>query len=202
MNENIYLMMNKPKGYVCKTVSDWNTPVYTLLPPEYLAITEPCKLHTIGRLDLDTEGLLLFTNDGKLSHNLTIPTNHIDKTYYVELEKEVSATDQQNFIEKCKTGFLIPPEKKGPEFFCKPSTLEWISPSSCILSISEGKFHQVKRMLSALGNTVIYLKKIKMGPVELDKNLKPGEFRPLTKIELDSLINTIYNVSINNNKRQ
>ena len=188
--------MNKPSGYVCKTVSDRNPPVYNLLPSQILQIPGQKKLHTIGRLDLDTEGLLLFTTDGKLSHNLTIPQNKIPKTYFVKLEKKLSTIQKKEYENKLQQGFYIPPEKKGEAFTCSPSIIQWINDESCNLTITEGKFHQIKRMFLALENKVVYLKRIKMGPVELDYSLKPGEYRNLSSDEIDSIFNYLYNKNL------
>lgn len=177
-------MMNKPAGYVCKTVSDRNPPVYNLLPQEILYIPELGKLHTIGRLDLDTEGLLIFTTDGKLSHYLTLPENHVPKKYYVELSPAVSEEKQVQITEDFQKGIFLPEEKKGKAFTTKPARLQWISHSSCDIWISEGKFHQIKRMFSAEGHSVTFLKRTEMGELKLDSALIPGKYRELLPQEL------------------
>ena len=136
----------------------------------------------VGRLDKDTEGLLIITNDGALSHKLLSPKKHVDKKYY--LETEGTLTEQHvNLIAK---GLVV-----DDEFVAMPGVLEIIENSQgktkAFLTIREGKFHQVKRMMEAVGNTVTYLKRISMGPIVLPNNLKVGEYRRLTEEEINCL---------------
>lgn len=184
-NKKIYLMMNKPRGYVCSAVSDSHHTVYELLPSELQELvqnpTRGNRLHTIGRLDADTSGLLLFTTDGYFSNSLTRPENHVEKTYRITLESPVDTETQKIYTKKCSEGFYIPPEKKGEEFICKSSFLEWKDDLHCILTISEGKFHQVRRMMCELGNKVIELERIKFGEYEL-VDLKSGEIVFINKV--------------------
>lgn len=170
----VYLIMNKPKGYVCSTVSDRHKTVYELLPEEYK------HLNTVGRLDSETTGLLIFTNDGMYNHQLTSPENHISKTYEIILEKEVTEKEQEDYKNQAEKGILLPAEKKAPEYFAKDMHLEWISTKKCLLTIKEGKFHQVRRTFIALGNKVLELKRIKIGNLEL-KSLQEGEITLITK---------------------
>lgn len=181
--EKIFLMMNKPVGFVCSAVSDSHHTVYELLPKNLQNLVQNAirgkRLHSVGRLDADTSGLLLFTTDGFFSNQLTRPENHVEKVYKITLEFPVSFEDQIIYIEKCKSGFYIPPEKKGEEFICKPSILAWEDDLHCTLTISEGKFHQVRRMIAQLGNKVSALERIKFGEYELG-DLKSGELREIS----------------------
>jgi 16S rRNA pseudouridine516 synthase len=182
--------MNKKANSVCSKKDKSFTTVYDFLNLENLSKSEDFlgfekeKIHTIGRLDKDTEGLLIFTTNGDLSHRLASPDSHVNKTYYVELEKEVSEKEKIEYKEKCLNGFFIPAFEKEKSFLCDKSNLEWISNSSCNLTIHEGKFHQVKRMFLELGNSVKYLKRISIGSLKLDKNLQTGEYRHLSSEEI------------------
>lgn len=177
--------MNKPRGYVCSAVSDSHHTVYELLPSELQELVQnPIRgkrLHSVGRLDADTSGLLLFTTDGFFSNSLTRPDNHVEKIYKITLETPVATELQKNYTAKCSEGFYIPPEKKGEEFICKPSFLNWQDDLHCTLTISEGKFHQVRRMIAELGNEVVELERIKFGDYELG-DLKPGEILFFNKV--------------------
>lgn len=175
----IYLMMNKPKGVVSATEDNHDKTVIDLLNDED-KFYEPFP---VGRLDKDTEGLLLLTNDGQLTHNLLSPKKHVDKTYFAEVEEEVTEHDVKSFAE----GVLLTKEN----YKTLPAKLEIIEagyPSKCYVTIKEGKFHQVKRMFNAVNNEVIYLKRLSMGPIKLDESLKLGEYRHLTKDELNLLM--------------
>lgn len=187
--KHIYLMMNKPIGYVCSTVSDRSKTVYELL--ENLKNenqNEFEKLHTIGRLDKDTEGLLLFTTDGNFSNFITRKENQIKKTYYVELEKKVSKDEQLLYKEKFEKGIFLPEEKKAKSFTTLPAKLNWLSENSCNLTIQEGKFHQVRRMFLAMNNKVSFLKRVAIGKLNLDESLQKGNYRKLTDEEKKLLI--------------
>ncbi len=185
--QKLYFLMNKAPDTVCSTVSDSHSTVYDVFPKELLVSPEGAKLHTIGRLDLDTAGLLLFTNDGKLSDFLTRPENKIEKTYFVCLKKNVTPGAQKIYTQAALNGLLMPPEKKAEEQMSGPATLNWLSDDSCNITLTEGKFHEVKRIFRALGNEVIYLKRIKMAGLSLDETIKSGEFRPLTDQEVELL---------------
>lgn len=187
--KHIYLMMNKPIGYVCSTVSDRSKTVYELL--ENLKNenqNEFEKLHTIGRLDKDTEGLLLFTTDGNFSNYITRKENQIKKTYYVELEKKVSKDEQLLYKEKFEKGIFLPEENKAKSFTTLPAKLNWFSENSCNLTIQEGKFHQVRRMFLAMNNKVSFLKRVAIGKLNLDESLQKGNYRKLTDEEKKLLI--------------
>lgn len=176
--EFIYLMMNKPQEVISATEDNLHQTVIELLTSEDQAFSP----FPVGRLDIDTEGLLLITNDGKLSHELLSPKNHIDKTYYVEVDGKLIEND----IKKIKKGIFL--ENEG--YTTLPGKLEILSSgekSTCNLTIQEGKFHQVKRMMISLGKTVTYLKRIKMGSISIDETLGLGEYRELTKEEISKL---------------
>ncbi len=173
--EYVYLMMNKPDGVISATYDNMHRTVIDLIDEEYF-VFEPFP---IGRLDKDTEGLLLLSNDGKLSHDLLSPKKHVDKTYYVKVEGEVTEED----VNKMKEGVIIDDGYKT-----MPATLQILDSngtSEVYLTIKEGKFHQVKRMFKSLGKEVIYLKRVSMGPLKLDDSLLPGEYRELTETEIE-----------------
>lgn len=175
--EYIYLMMNKPDGVISATYDNMHTTVIDLIDEEYF-VFEPFP---IGRLDKDTEGLLLISNDGKLSHNLLSPKKHVDKIYYVKVDGKVTKED----INRMAEGVIIDDDYKT-----LPATLEILDSddiSEVYLTIKEGKFHQVKKMFMALGKEVVYLKRVSMGPLKLDESLLPGEYRELSEMEIDLL---------------
>lgn len=175
----VYIMLNKPNGVISATEDKVHKTVIDLLGDEYRTF----EVFPVGRLDIDTEGLLLLTNDGVLSHNLLSPNKHVDKKYYVELEKLLTKMD----IDKLEKGVEL------KDFTTKDSKVEIIENGEesdkirVYITISEGKFHQVKRMFKAVGNEVKYLKRVKMGTLSLDENLKLGEYRELTEDELTKL---------------
>lgn len=176
--EFIYLMLNKPQGYISAT-RDGRTPtVMALVPDEYLHF-EPFP---VGRLDIDTEGFLLLTNDGDLSHRLLAPKKHIPKTYIAQIEKPVTDADIQTFSE----GVVLDDGYKTLPASLKPISKDdgfWAE-----IIIHEGKFHQVKRMFESIGNKVLYLKRTKMNKLPLDEFLPLGEMRELTNQEMKLLI--------------
>ncbi len=168
-----YYMLNKPAGYISATTDKKEKTVMDLLG-EY----NRKDLFPIGRLDKDTEGLLILSNDGELSHNLLSPKKHVSKTYLVSLEVPITDEDILN-IEK---GVDI-----GEDKLTLPTNIEKINDTELYISITEGKYHQVKRMFSAVGNKVVYLKRVAMGKLKLDDTLAPGEFRPLSEQEINLL---------------
>lgn len=173
----IYLMLHKPAGVISATEDVRESTVIDLLDEEDI-IFDPFP---VGRLDKDTEGLLLLTNDGQLAHQLLSPKKHVPKTYYAEIRGEVSVTD----IEAFRKGVTL-----DDGYFTKPGELEIIEAgdhSKILLTITEGKFHQVKRMFEAVNKKVIYLKRMKMGKLVLDENLDKGEYRELTDEEISLL---------------
>ena len=175
--ENVYIMMNKPQGYVCATKDNVNKTVLDLIE-EY----DTTKLSIVGRLDKDTEGLLLLTTDGAFLHRITSPKYEKEKTYYVECDGEFSDED----VNKFSDGIVIIDDDRE-EYKCKPSELKIIDSHSALISIKEGKFHQIKKMCKVVNKTVIYLKRIKISNLVLDENLRLGEYRELTDEELELL---------------
>ncbi len=151
-----YYLMYKPAGYITATEDRYNKTVMELLP-EW---TIKKNLVPVGRLDKDTEGLLLFTNDGQNNHNLLSPKNHVEKKYYCKLAKEIKEED----IKKLEKGVYI-----LDDYLTKESKVEKISDKEIYLTIVEGKFHQVKEMLKAVGNEVIYLRRDTFGKLSIDK---------------------------------
>lgn len=202
-----YLMMNKPSGYVSVKKEGVHATVFDLLEEKYSTPFFAEHLHCVGRLDVDTEGFLLFTTDGKLTHRITSPKTHSPKKYFVRLASAVSTDAQKEYAKKCEKGIYVEAEGKEPAFRCKPAVLEWklsdsvpkdsapvdsvsanvVSATECFLTITEGKFHQVKRMFLALGNEVTYLKRVAIGNLELDPTLEKGEYREMTSEEVELL---------------
>lgn len=182
-----YFLMNKKSGFVCSTVSDRRQTVYVAFPKDILADENGAKLHSVGRLDADTEGLLLFTNDGKLSDFLTRPQNKIEKTYLVGLKNSVSSSEQKNYAKKAENGLVLPPEKKAGEQKSGGAKIDWLNENECKITLTEGKFHEVKRIFRALGNEVVFLRRIKMAGLVLDESLKSGEYRTLNESEIEAL---------------
>ncbi len=178
--------MNKATGEVCSTVSDSHHTVYEHFSPELL-ISNTVKLHSVGRLDCDTEGLLLFTNDGQLSNFLTRPENKIKKTYFVSLKNRVTNLQQKKYSDLAEKGLTLPPEKKAPEQKSAGAKITWLSENECHITLTEGKFHEVKRIFRTLGNEVIYLKRVKFAGLDLEESLPVGQFRPLYESEVKTL---------------
>lgn len=174
--EEEYIMLHKPAGVVSATKDDREKTVIDLISGK-----KRKDLFPVGRLDKDTEGLLLLTSDGVLAHKLLAPKKHVDKTYYARIQGNITEEDVQAF----KEGLDI-----GEEKLTMPARLEILDAdkiSEILVTIQEGKFHQVKRMFEAVDKKVIYLKRLSMGTLLLDEGLKPGEYRKLTKDEIESL---------------
>ena len=164
-----YYMLNKPGGVVSATEDRRDTTVIDLIKDK-----KRKDLFPVGRLDKDTEGLLLITNDGDLAHRLLAPKKHVDKVYYAKIDGMVTEEDVKRFAE----GMTRP---------AKLDIMKSAEESEIRLTIHEGKFHQVKRMFLAVGKEVTYLKRERMGPLCLDENLKPGEYRLLTEEEIENV---------------
>ncbi|MFD0827230.1 pseudouridine synthase [Neobacillus sp. M.A.Huq-85] len=176
--EFIYLMMNKPQGVLSATEDNSCETVIDLLELED-QVYEPFP---VGRLDKDTEGLLLITNDGQLAHRLLSPKKHVPKTYFAVIDQEVTEEDVRAFAD----GVTLDDGYKT-----KPGELKILKSglrSDIELTITEGKFHQVKRMFEAVGKKVVYLQRISMGPLALDETLELGEYRELTEEEVELLM--------------
>lgn len=171
----IYLMLNKPQGYLSAT-EDKHDPVVIDLVPEEL---RHFKVFPVGRLDKDTEGLLLLTNDGNFDHALMSPKKQVTKRYFAILDKPAEPADAELFAAGMDLG----------DFTAKPGKLEISQddPTHVFVEISEGKFHQVKRMCEKAGKTVTFLKRIAIGSLQLDETLSPGACRELTPAELEIL---------------
>ncbi|MCD7948103.1 MAG: 16S rRNA pseudouridine(516) synthase [Oscillospiraceae bacterium] len=171
----VYLMLHKPQGVVSATEDGKEKTVLDLLPDRYRRM----GLFPVGRLDKDTEGLLLLTNDGPLAHHLLAPRRHVDKAYYVRVEGALDAADKSAFA----SGLVL-----GDGLHCMPAELEILQPpETALITLHEGKYHQIKRMMAARGKPVCYLKRLRMGPLALDERLSPGAWRELTEGEKSAL---------------
>ncbi|WP_419749890.1 pseudouridine synthase [Terrisporobacter petrolearius] len=172
--EFVYIMMNKPDGYLSATFDKRDPIVLDLIESSYLAF-EPFP---VGRLDKDTEGLLVLTNDGKLAHRVLSPKKHVPKTYYAKIDGVVTEKDVKAFEEgvTLDDGYETMPSQL--------KILESGETSEIELTIHEGKFHQVKRMFESVGKKVVYLKRLSMGKLKLDQTLSLGEYRELTEEEV------------------
>ena len=172
-----YIMLYKPQGVISATEDKRHRTVIDLLSGENRS-----DLFPVGRLDIDTEGLLLLTNDGDLTHRLLVPGKHVDKVYFARIEGKLPETA----VEQMAAGLILTdgtPVMPGKLEILK----QWEKGAEILLTIQEGKFHQVKRMFEALGCQVVFLKRLSMGSLKLDPELKPGEYRPLTEEELELL---------------
>ena len=181
--EFVYYMMNKPKGVISATEDPKHRTVLDLLDD----IAWSKEVFPVGRLDIDTHGLLLLTNDGQLAHDLLSPKRHVDKTYLAQVKGIMTQEDVETFAKG------IPLK----DFTCQPARLELVSidteknQSQIRVTIAEGKFHQVKRMVAYCGKEVVDLQRLTMGTLVLDENLQRGEWRRLTKEELEALLANI-----------
>ena len=181
--EFVYYMMNKPKGVISATEDPKHRTVLDLLDD----IAQSKEVFPVGRLDIDTHGLLLLTNDGQLAHALLSPKRHVDKTYQAQVKGIMAQEDVEIFADG------IPLK----DFTCQPARLEILSTdaeknqSQIRVTIAEGKFHQVKRMVAYCGKEVVDLQRLTMGTLVLDENLERGEWRRLTKEELENLLASI-----------
>lgn len=168
----VYLMLNKPVGYVSATEDNVYPTVTELVPEEFWHF----DVFPVGRLDVDTEGLLILTNDGKFAHNVTSPKKHIAKKYFVIPEKPITDDDKKTFAAGMNLG----------DFTAMPATLEECD-GGCHATVFEGKFHQVKRMFEKVNNSVTYLKRVQIGGLALDGNLQIGEMKELSEGDLELL---------------
>lgn len=172
--EYIYLMLHKPAGYLSATEDQRQKTVLDLIKKQDKVLSP----FPVGRLDKDTEGLLLLTNDGQLAHELLSPKKHVDKTYIARLEKTITNKDIKQFAE----GVML---EDG--YVTKSAKLKAVEDKMVEITITEGKFHQIKRMFEAIDNSVLYLKRLSMGSLQLDEKLNIGEYRELTTEEVDQL---------------
>ena len=172
--EFVYIMLNKPDGYISATFDKYDPIVLDLIDQSYL-VSEPFP---VGRLDKDTEGLLVLTNDGQLAHRVLSPKKHVPKTYYAKIQGKVTEEDILAF----EKGVIL-----DDGYETMPSQLKILKSddmSEIELTIHEGKFHQVKRMFESVGKKVVYLKRLSMGKLKLDESLGLGEYRELTEEEV------------------
>ena len=177
LQKHTYIMLHKPAGVLSATEDSRQKTVLELLPPEL----RRRGLSPVGRLDKDTEGLLLLTDDGELAHRLLSPKYHVDKRYYAEVDGLLGLADADAFAK----GMTL-----DDGLVCLPAGLELCGSGACIVTLQEGKFHQVKRMLAFRGAPVRYLKRLAMGPLTLDPSLETGAFRELTAAEVSALRKT------------
>ena len=188
LHKNLYLMMNKPQHYVCSTKEGDHETVFDLLDDSLRTPYLQDKLHLVGRLDMDTEGLLLFTTDGELTHRLISPKSHISKTYLCGLEHPEIVEHQAEITRAFEAGIEVGPEDNEQGFTAQPAQITWLDNKTAQLTIYEGKYHQVKRMFAAVGNKITYLKRISMGQIQLDPELELGEYKELTESDLQLLV--------------
>lgn len=172
--DKVYIMLNKPKGYISATEDEVHPTIIDLIP-EYAHL----NIFPVGRLDKDTEGLLLVTNDGQFNHEVMNPNKHVSKTYEVYSKHPITQFD----IDKFKSGIELSDGK------LKPAILKKVDNYVSHVTIYEGKYHQVKRMFHSIENKVLELKRIKIAQLELDHNLDLGSYRLLTQIDFDNLKN-------------
>ena len=172
--DKVYIMLNKPKGYISATEDEVHPTIIDLIP-EYAHL----NIFPVGRLDKDTEGLLLVTNDGQFNHEVMNPNKHVSKTYEVYSKHPITQFD----IDKFKSGIELSDGK------LKPAILKKVDNYVSHVTIYEGKYHQVKRMFHSIENEVLELKRIKIAHLELDHNLDLGSYRLLTQIDFDNLKN-------------
>ncbi len=187
---HLYILMNKPKNCVCSRVSDKSQTVYEVLE---LALSEIGanisqeqlkSLSSLGRLDKDTTGLLLFSTNGSFNHYVTDEKNKIPKTYYVKLKKSLTKTQQIEYKKKLEDGILLEAEKKAKKVFVKNQKVQWESENTCFFTIEQGIFHQVRRSFLSLGNEVLELHRVKIGDFELPKDLNFGDVKILLKKDI------------------
>lgn len=171
-----YIMLYKPEGFVCSHEDGANPTAFELLDEVNVD-----KLHFAGRLDVDTTGLVLITDDGQWSHRITSPKHKCEKTYRVWLVEPV----ESNYVEAFKQGIQL----KSEDGLTQPAHLDVRADKEVLLTITEGKYHQVKRMFAALGNKVEHLHREKIGEIEMDESLELGEYRYLTEQEINSIYN-------------
>lgn len=192
LQHNIYLMMNKPQDVVCANKDGLHDTVFSLLDEQYKSGFALEKLHLIGRLDIDTEGLLIFTTDGKLTHKLISPKSNCPKKYFVRLSKSIDEKEYAEYETELKKGIHIAREDNEDEADCLPAEIQFTEKNDEVfLTIVEGKYHQVKRMFKALGNCVEFLKRVSINGLFLDENLLPGQYRRMTDSEVSLLIHNL-----------
>lgn len=187
---HLYILMNKPKNCVCSRVSDKSQTVYEVLELALSKIEanisqEQLKsLSSLGRLDKDTTGLLLFSTNGSFNHYVTDEKNKIPKTYYVKLKKSLTKSQQIEYKKKLEDGIWLEAEKKAKKVFVKNQKVQWESENTCFFTIEQGIFHQVRRSFLSLGNEVLELQRVKIGDLEIPLDLKFGDVKILLKKDI------------------
>ena len=187
---HLYILMNKPKNCVCSRVSDKSQTVYEVLEMALSKIganisQEQLKtLSSLGRLDKDTTGLLLFSTNGSFNHYVTDEKNKIPKTYYVKLKKSLTKTQQIEYKKKLEDGIWLEAEKKAKKVFVKNQKVQWESENTCFFTIEQGIFHQVRRSFLSLGNEVVELHRVKIGDLEIPIDLNFGNVKILLKKDI------------------
>ncbi len=201
LRRDLYLMMHKCRDVVCANRDGNHQTVFDLLADELRRMSFSGELHHVGRLDIDTEGLLILTTDGALTHRLISPKSRIPKTYAVRLRDTPDAQARAAYTERFAQGLHIDSEGNAPAFDAQSAALVWpcdgaeldettarnAAGCDCLLTVHEGKFHQVKRMFAAVGNEVTYLKRVAVGALNLDADLAAGAYRELTDDEIARL---------------
>lgn len=195
LQRDVYIMMNKCRDVVCANRDGEHRTVFDLLDDSVRHKFLGGDLHCMGRLDIDTEGLLIITTDGALTHRLLAPKTHVPKTYAVALRDSLDERGKAAYVEKFARGFFVDREGNEDGFDALPAELEFADfemensseKADCLLTIYEGKFHQVKRMFAQLGNEVVYLKRVAMGALKLDASIPLGSYRELSEREVSVL---------------
>lgn len=178
IGKDIYVVIDKPGGIVCSRASDSHKTVYEWLSEQdipNLEETDIKRLHSVGRLDAKTTGLLILTSDGFFSNFVTNPESRIRKQYAVTLKEKANANLQKEYSDKAKEGILLPAEKKFNEEKASSALIEWMSENECAITVTEGKFHEVRRIFSALGNEVAELRRISIGEFNIQHLQKKAE---------------------------
>ena len=187
---HLYILMNKPKDCVCSRVSDKSQTVYEVLELALLKLGEKIpqeqlkSLSSLGRLDKDTTGLLLFSTNGSFNHFVTDEKNKIPKTYYVKLKKSLTKNQQMEYKKTLEDGIWLEAEKKAKKVFVKNQKVHWESENTCFFTIEQGIFHQVRRSFLTLGNEVVELHRMKIGDLEIPTDLKFGNVKVLLKKDI------------------
>jgi 16S rRNA pseudouridine516 synthase len=174
--KNQYYLLNKPEGYICSTQDEQYPSALTILPTEIALNSSKSPLHFAGRLDVDTTGLVLISNDGQWTHRVTSPRYEKSKRYHVTLAEPICDKD----VERLCEGILLKGESKPT----LPATVERVADEQVYLTIKEGRYHQVKRMIGAINNRVVQLHRAAIGELVMESSMQPGDFRPLTEHEV------------------
>ncbi len=186
---HLYILINKPVGVVCSRTSDSHTPVFSLLPEQVQNHPLFRHLHVAGRLDEQSRGLVFLTTNGALSNFFIAPQSHLPKKYKVTLQNTCSPVKQAEYAARFLAGISLEAQKKAPAFTTMPAQIEFTEASRCIVTISEGKFHQVRRMFETLNNTVIDLQRTHIGSLTMPASLLQGQWAFITRKEIEKALN-------------